>query len=77
MDRYFIPAAKAVAYVIGLVAALIFLFRNVVGPLFGSTSDLGVLGAVGAAMLGLIGFAWAVRAAVRDLRREFQKANKQ
>lgn len=78
-DRHLILAAKAAAYLIGFVAAGVFLIRNVVGPLFGSASDLGLLGAVGALAFGLIGLAWAGRAAVRDLRRNLEnsKANEQ
>lgn len=50
--------AKAIAFLIFWITAAAVLVRGVVGPLWGSGSDFGLLGAVAAGALGIIGLAW-------------------
>lgn len=66
-DRQYFSAAKAVAYLILFVAAVVVLLRLVVGPLWGSASDLGMIAAVLAAAGGVLGLAWLARLMVRDV----------
>ncbi|WP_091738920.1 hypothetical protein [Phenylobacterium immobile] len=64
-------AAKAVSYTILFIAAVAVLFRGVVNTLWGSGSELGLLGAVGAAALGVLGLAWFAMVLVKDVAKHF------
>ena len=66
-DRQYFSAAKGVAYVILFVAAVITLLRIVIGPLWGSASDLGMIAAVLAGAGGVIALAWLARVMMRDV----------
>lgn len=66
-DRQYFSAAKAVAYVILFVAAVITLLRIVIGPLWGSASDLGMIAAVLAGAGGVLALAWLARVMMRDV----------
>lgn len=70
-DRTLIGLAKAVAYVILIATAAVVVFRFGVGTLWGSRSDLGMIAAPAVAAFGVIGLAYAVRLAARDLRNHF------
>ena len=66
-DRQYFSVAKAIAYLILFAAAGVVLLRIVIGPLWGSASDLGMIGAVLAAAAGVLGLAWLGRLMVRDV----------
>ena len=66
-DRQYFSAAKAVAYIILFVAAVITLLRIVIGPLWGSASDLGMFAAVLAGAGGVLALAWLARVMMRDV----------
>lgn len=66
-DRQYFSAAKAVAYVILFVSAVITLLRIVIGPLWGSASDLGMIAAVLAGAGGVLALAWLARVMMRDV----------
>lgn len=66
-DRQYFSAAKAVAYIILFVAAVITLLRIVIGPLWGSASDLGMIAAVLAGAGGVLALAWLARVMMRDV----------
>jgi hypothetical protein len=66
-DSQYFSAAKAVAYIILFVAAVITLLRVVIGPLWGSASDLGMIAAVLAGAGGVIALAWLARVMMRDV----------
>ncbi|WP_419254062.1 hypothetical protein ACN2C6_01265 [Caulobacter sp. ErkDOM-YI] len=68
-DRQYFSVAKAVAYLILFIAAGVVLLRVVIGPLWGSASDLGMIGAVLTAAAGVLGMAWLGRLMVRDVAR--------
>lgn len=68
-DRQYFSIAKAVAYLILFAAAGVVLLRVVIGPLWGSASDLGMIGSVLAAAAGVLGMAWLGRLMFRDVAR--------
>lgn len=72
-DKHLFGAAKAVAYTIIFIAAVLVLFRGVVNTLWGSGTELGLLGAVAAAALGVLGLAWLFGVLFRDVRKHFNQ----
>lgn len=68
-DRQYFSAAKAVAYVILFIAGVITLLRVVIGPLWGSASDLGMIAAVLVGAGGVLALAWLARVMMRDVAR--------
>jgi hypothetical protein len=71
-DKIIFGVAKAIAYAILFIAAALVLFRGVVNTLWGSGSELGLLGAVAAAALGVLGLTWLFRVLFRDAAKHFQ-----
>lgn len=76
-DKQYFSLAKAVVYVILFLAVLIAWLRLVVGPLWGSASDLGLIGAVLAGAGGVLGLAWLARLMVRDVARGLSPVNRE
>lgn len=70
-DRLLIGIAKVVAYGILWIAAAVTLFRGVVGPLWGSQSDYGLVGAVVTGALGLILLAWFAGVLIKNASDSF------
>jgi len=76
-DKQYFSAAKAVAYIILLFAAVVALLRVVIGPLWGSASDLGMIAAVLAAAGGFLGLAWLARLMFRDVAKGLGSDNRE
>jgi len=76
-DRQYFSAAKAVAYIILFVAAVITLLRIVIGPLWGSASDLGMIAAVLAGAGGVLVLAWLARLMFRDVAKGLTPDNRE
>lgn len=66
-ERLFMAIAKAAAYGIGLVVAVILLVRFGVLPLWGSGSTLGVIAAPLLAAIGVLAITYLAIRAVRDV----------
>ncbi|MGZ8407581.1 MAG: hypothetical protein ACXWVJ_06105 [Caulobacteraceae bacterium] len=73
LERNILGMAVAIAYAIIWVAAAVVVFRFGVAGLWGSGSDLGLIGAVGVAALGVVGLAWLAILMLRDLNKRFQR----
>lgn len=71
-EREVIGGAKAAAYLILWIAAAVVLLRIVVGQLWGSGSDLGMVAAVAALAVGIVGLAWLGILFYRDAARHFR-----
>lgn len=65
--------AKATAYLVGWVFLAIVLMRVVVGPLWGSGTDIGLVAAPAAFAAGVLGLAWLARLLLRDLSKTLPK----
>jgi len=65
--------AKATAYLVGWVFLAIVLMRVVVGPLWGSGTDIGLVAAPAAFAVGVLGLAWLARLLLRDLSKTLPK----
>jgi hypothetical protein len=76
-DKQYFSVAKAIAYVILFFAAVVALLRIVIGPLWGSASDLGMIGAVLAAAAGVLGLAWLARLMFRDVAKGLAPNNRE
>ncbi|MBO9710199.1 MAG: hypothetical protein J7521_18510 [Caulobacter sp.] len=59
--------AKAAAYLVAWVALAIVLMRVVVGPLWGSASDIGLIAAPAAFAVGVIGLGKLASMMLKDL----------
>lgn len=59
--------AKAAAYLVGWTFLAIVLMRVVVGPLWGSGTDLGLIAAPAAFAVGVLALGWLARLLLRDL----------
>jgi len=70
-DRLFFACAKGVAYPLILVAWGVILVRGIVSPLWASMTDLGMAGAIGAAVIGAFATAWITARLWADLVRAF------
>lgn len=71
-EREVIGGAKAAAYLILWIAAVVILLRIIVGQLWGSGSDLGMVAAVAALAVGIVGLAWLGILFYRDASRHFR-----
>lgn len=71
MERQFIGVAKGIAYAIVWLAALVVLIRGVVGPLWGSASDLGLVGAVLAGVGGVFVLVIIAPRLIKDVAKHF------
>ena len=67
--------AKAAAYLVVWVSLAIVLIRVVVGPLWGSATDLGLIAAPIAFALGVIGLGKLASILFRDLTKPRQSTN--
>lgn len=73
MEHGFRIAAKVFGYVLTVMVALVVLIRGVVSPLWGSQSDLGLLGAILAFGVGILVILWVCYKFLQDLINEFNK----
>jgi thiosulfate reductase cytochrome b subunit len=71
-EREVMGTAKACAYTIVWLAALIVLLRLIVGALWGSATDIGLIAAVAALAAGVVGLAWLAFFFWRDVNRHFR-----
>jgi hypothetical protein len=67
--------AKATAYLVGWVALAIVLIRVVVGPLWGSATDVGLIAAPIAFAAGVIGLGKLASIMLKDLRKTREPTN--
>lgn len=65
--------AKATAYLVGWVVLAVILMRVIVGPLWGSGTDLGLVAAPAAFAVGILALAWLARLLLRDLSKTLPK----
>jgi len=59
--------AKATAYLVGWVFLAVVLMRVVVGPLWGSGTDIGLVAAPAAFAAGVLALGWLATMMLRDL----------
>jgi len=71
-EREVTGTAKAVAYAILWLAALFILLRVIVGQLWGSATDFGLIAAVAALAGGIAGLMWLAFFLWRDVNRHFR-----
>lgn len=67
--------AKAAAYLVGWVALVVVLIRVVVGPLWGSATDIGLIAAPIAFAVGVIGLGKLASIMLKDLRKTREPTN--
>ncbi len=67
--------AKAAAYLVGWVALVVVLIRVVVGPLWGSATDIGLIAAPIAFAVGVIGLGKLASIMLKDLRKTREPIN--
>lgn len=67
--------AKATAYLVGWVALGVVLIRVVVGPLWGSATDVGLIAAPIAFATGVIGLGKLASIMLKDLRKTREPTN--
>jgi hypothetical protein len=65
--------AKATAYLIGWLFLAVVLMRVIVGPLWGSGTDVGLVAAPAAFAAGVLGLGWLARLLLRDLSKTLPK----
>jgi hypothetical protein len=65
--------AKATAYLVGWVFLAAVLMRVVVGPLWGSGTDIGLIAAPAAFAAGVLALAWLARLLLRGLSKSLPK----
>lgn len=65
--------AKATAYLVGWAFLAVVLMRVVVGPLWGSGTDIGLVAAPAAFAAGVLGLAWLAKVLLRDLQKTLPK----
>ena len=65
--------AKATAYLVGWLFLAVVLMRVVVGPLWGSGTDIGLVAAPAAFAVGVLALAWLARLLLRDLSKTLPK----
>lgn len=70
MDNVLKIVGKAVAYAVVLIVAVALVFRGLVGTLWGSHSDIGVLAAPFAGILGFLGILWLAGRLFKDLQND-------
>ncbi len=74
MAYLFFGAAKVIAYAMLWLTALIVLARGVISPLWGSGTELGLLGAAAIAPLGVLGLFWLAYTFYRDIVKTFNQS---
>ena len=67
--------AKATAYLVAWVSLAIVLLRVVVGPLWGSATDIGLIVAPIAFALGVVGLGKLASIMIRDINKTRQSTN--
>lgn len=67
--------AKAAAYLVGWVALVVVLIRVIVGPLWGSATDIGLIAAPIAFAVGVIGLGKLASIMLKDLRKTREPTN--
>lgn len=73
MDNVLKIVSKMMIYVTVLIVALVILLRGVVGTLWGSHSDFGVLAAPFAGAFGLVGILWLANKMYKDLSQDINQ----
>jgi hypothetical protein len=68
--------AKATAYLIGWLFLAVVLLRVVVGPLWGSGTDLGLIAAPAAFAAGVLVLGWLAKFLLRDLSKTLKTTSK-
>jgi hypothetical protein len=71
LERTILGVARAIAYAIVWIAAAVGVFRLGVAQLWGSGSDLGLVGAVLLAAVAIMALAYVGVVMLRDLDRRF------
>ncbi|KRA65021.1 hypothetical protein ASD79_18990 [Caulobacter sp. Root655] len=66
--------AKATAYLVGWLSLVVVLLRVVVGPLWGSATDIGLIAAPIAFALGIVGLGKLASVLLKDIAKT-QKSN--
>lgn len=61
--------AKGVAYLVAWVALVVILMRVIVGPLWGSATDVGLVAAPCAFAAGVAGLIWLGTLLLKDLKK--------
>lgn len=67
--------AKAAAYLIGWVALAVALIRVIVGPLWGSATDMGLIAAPLAFAIGVVGLGKLASIMLKDLQKTREPTN--
>lgn len=67
--------AKATAYLVAWVSLAIVLLRVIVGPLWGSATDIGLIAAPVAFALGVVGLGKLASIMIRDINNKRQSTN--
>lgn len=75
MDNILKLLGKVFAYTVLEITAVAVLVRGVVGPLWGSASDFGLIGAVLAGVVGVLGLLWLASLFVKDVLKSISTLN--
>jgi hypothetical protein len=67
--------AKATAYLVAWVSLAIVLIRVIVGPLWGSATDIGLIAAPIAFALGVVGLGLLASIMLKDINKNRQSTN--
>jgi len=67
--------AKATAYLIGWLSLAVILLRVIVGPLWGSATDIGLVAAPIAFAIGVVGLGKLASVLLKDLARGLKSNN--
>lgn len=73
MNKSFRVISKSAIYFTILIVLSIILFRVVVGSLWGSHSDIGLIAAPFVAVFGVVGIFWTSMKMTKDLQKEIEK----
>jgi hypothetical protein len=68
--------AKATAYLVAWVSLAIVLIRVIVGPLWGSATDIGLIAAPIAFALGVVGLGLLASIMLKDINKTRQSTNR-